>query len=729
MRTTTIGISGVLALSACLNAQAGVEVLGAAVPLSMVGDVNGDGVANADDAAIVQLNLNRPGGRAQGDVDGNGLVNANDLTLVTKNTDRSLPNAYFGKIADTAVAIPGGTGTFSQANSAVLDRSGNVGFMGSGSSNYGLYRWSSGATSKVADNATPVPSGTGNFRFFGLPSLSAGKLAFQGLGQGQSGLYSYSSGALTTVVNQNTPRPEGGNFTALGDAAVWNGSLSFVGLYGDARTAYSVAGGNALVPIASTATPIPNGKGTFLGIANPVSDGTNSFFIGTAIGQFGIYKKSGNTFTTLVDENTHIAGTDIKLTSLANLSVDGNNVSFTGTFGSAQGIFALGSSGGLKKVVDTSMDVPGGAGHFINFGVSSVGANSVAFVGIDQSNHSGIYAWINGELTRVIDNSISLGGKVISSLDMTRTAVAGNKIVFEADFTDGTSGIFSAAMIPTRLPGDINNDGKVNGADLAILQRNLGHAGNRAMGDLNGDGVVDFKDFQTIERNFGRGGPAPLLGDADGDGRVTKNDVRIVLANMGKFGGIPQGDANNDGRIDFADFQTVERNFGKSALAGDVNGDGKVDNADLKAFIADKAALVAVGDFNYNGKVDFSDYQLIEQNFGKATSAGDINGDGKVDNADLRAFLANYGRSNLITQGDTNGDGVLDASDFQAIELDYGRNLATIFEPFGPLNLGAVGDEAVAAATVGNVPEPTGMGVTVLAVGLLALRRRRGCDD
>src|SRR6266566_5555562 len=115
---------------------------------------------------------------------------------------------------------------------------------------------------------------------------------------------------------------------------------------------------------------------------------------------------------------------------------------------------------------------------FSLFDTVSDGGSSAAFVGYDAGSHPGLYAWINGELNRVIDSSVMLNGKMISGLHITHNAVVGNKIAFSADFTDGTSGIFSAALLPTRLPGDINNDGTVNSKDFAILQQAVGRTGS-----------------------------------------------------------------------------------------------------------------------------------------------------------------------------------------------------------------------------------------------------------
>jgi len=183
--STNQWVLGVVSVCLAGSALGAPQVYGTLVPTTMIGDANGDGIANAKDLTIVQQNLNKPGGRAQGDFDGNGLVNAADLTLLNNNFQRRAPDAYFGKVLDTTTAIPSGTGTFKQLNTPVVDRFGNVGFLGIGTANYGIYRWSAGALAKVADNATVIPSGTGVFTNFGQPSISSGKLGFQGTGTNQ----------------------------------------------------------------------------------------------------------------------------------------------------------------------------------------------------------------------------------------------------------------------------------------------------------------------------------------------------------------------------------------------------------------------------------------------------------------------------------------------------------------------------------------------------------------
>jgi hypothetical protein len=68
------------------------------------------------------------------------------------------------------------------------------------------------------------------------------------------------------------------------------------------------------------------------------------------------------------------------------------------------------------------------------------------------------------------------------------------------DIAMGTSNDSNGDGIPDEcqsLPpsADLNGDGVVNGADLAILLGNWGRAG---IGDLNGDGIVDGADLAIL---------------------------------------------------------------------------------------------------------------------------------------------------------------------------------------------------------------------------------------
>lgn len=63
------------------------------------------------------------------------------------------------------------------------------------------------------------------------------------------------------------------------------------------------------------------------------------------------------------------------------------------------------------------------------------------------------------------------------------------------------------------LPGDVNLDGVINGADFNIIRDHFRQTvTDRSMGDLNGDNVVNFVDYLQWRSNAGPGAGALTLG-------------------------------------------------------------------------------------------------------------------------------------------------------------------------------------------------------------------------
>jgi hypothetical protein len=601
------------------TAQAAPGILGTPISQGVVGDANSDGLTDFRDFQILERNFNKAGTRSQGDFNGNGLVELGDFTLLSSNMGRTRVPVYFGRIADNTSAVPGAGGSFTLFNAPVIDQGGNVAFFGVGMGTHGIYRWTGGALQKVADNFTPIPSGSGPFVTFGQPTVSAGSLAFQGAGTGQEGIYSFAGGALTKVVNLSTPKPDGGGFANFSDPSLLRSTLTFIGGGGASAGGYAVSGAS-VVSVVNNATPIPEGFGNFSSFDSIVGDGASYWFVGSGMNQVGIYRKTGITTSVVLNQSTQIPGTSGKFTTIGNLSLDGNNLAFYGVQGMVRGIYGV-IDGVPTRLVSTNNMVPGGSGRFTQFGTSAIGGSSIAFVGFDRQMNPGIYAWVNGELIRVIDNGITLGGKVITGFNLSRDAVIGNKLTFEAEFADKTVGVYSATLVPTPIAGDATGDGRTDGSDFFVIRQNFGRSGaSRGQGDLNGDSKVDFKDFQIVERNQGRLGAVAQPGDADGDGRVSSDDFAVIYANFGKYGTLAQGDFTGDGRVDFRDYQILEEAFnanGNAALIADANNDRIVDSKDFDALWANfgKTGAKAQGDFTGDGKVDFKDFQLLEQAF------------------------------------------------------------------------------------------------------------------
>ena len=83
----------------------------------------------------------------------------------------------------------------------------------------------------------------------------------------------------------------------------------------------------------------------------------------------------------------------------------------------------------------------------------------------------------------------------------------------EARFTGVSHLSTVAAFRPTAVQGDVNGDGVVNCADLAIVRaafgKRTGQSGFDARADLNGNGVVDAQDLATVARRLPTGTVCP----------------------------------------------------------------------------------------------------------------------------------------------------------------------------------------------------------------------------
>lgn len=87
-----------------------------------------------------------------------------------------------------------------------------------------------------------------------------------------------------------------------------------------------------------------------------------------------------------------------------------------------------------------------------------------------------------------------------------------NNFFLPLDPNSGSGGVTVLYSGP-EVPGDVNGDGVVNCADLAIVKAAfgtmLGEAGYDARADVNGDGVVNVLDLATVARALPAGTTCP----------------------------------------------------------------------------------------------------------------------------------------------------------------------------------------------------------------------------
>ncbi len=117
--------------------------------------------------------------------------------------------------------------------------------------------------------------------------------------------------------------------------------------------------------------------------------------------------------------------------------------------------------------------------------------------------------------------------------------------------------------------GDFNGDGWINTHDLDLLTRAI-HAGSTdLLYDLNDDGLVNHTDLtievtQLVDTTLGRG-TGTLFGDVNLNGSVDAADLALFAANFGVLGdwGWSKGDFTGDSFIDAGDLAILAGNFGQ----------------------------------------------------------------------------------------------------------------------------------------------------------------------
>lgn len=127
------------------------------------------------------------------------------------------------------------------------------------------------------------------------------------------------------------------------------------------------------------------------------------------------------------------------------------------------------------------------------------------------------------------------------------------------------------------------------------------------------------------------------------------------------------------------------------------------------------------------GSADFFEYEL--KAVARRRPFADFTQDDAVDNADLAKWSSRFGLKatalDALVQGDANEDGVSDGADF----LEWQRQAGEVAPALASLD--AMVDAALATlavngtASLAAVPEPGSLGLLVIGIGCIVLRRRQ----
>jgi hypothetical protein len=178
--------------------------------------------------------------------------------------------------------------------------------------------------------------------------------------------------------------------------------------------------------------------------------------------------------------STAIPNATGNFTSFKSLSLDptdASNLALVGSGTNVAGVYASIAGGPLARIADTSMQFPGSASTFADFGAVSIDPGDVAFLAFGNSGEKGIFADVAGQLKDVVNVEDTINGKLIADLDFGpfgfSEASGTPKVTYRATFSDGSSSILTATLTQP-IPGDFNSDGVVNAADYTAWRKGLG---------------------------------------------------------------------------------------------------------------------------------------------------------------------------------------------------------------------------------------------------------------
>ncbi len=427
----------------------------------------------------------------------------------------------FTKVADTDTPIPGGVGTFTSfgvLNTTAISE-GNVTFIGLGDQQDGVYFWSNGVLSVVADVNTPIPGGTGNFgaplnNGFNRPTIDGEDVAFGGASQtvAQRGVYTRVDGVLDVVADKTT-MPVGASFpfSTLGSASLDDGNISFWAFVPDFPILEGLYFGNpsGITKIADETTFIPGGGGRFEGF-NPNShhrNGTVVFYGLDSAFNSGLYRWVGGVLSVIANRFTPIpGGTGNFDFFLEQVSHDGSNIAFRGNDSTLlnPGIY-MNDCGGLRAVVDTSTPVPCANGMFEGIGEFASQGGRTVFTG-SGGGSSGLYMVDGNRVIKVLEALDRLDGKKIQSIRVGPDSMDGDQAVFLAFFTDDSQGVYVVDLTTSGVcnPNDVDDDNDRDLVDFGAFQACATQSGQPfdagcEIFDNDGDGDVDLFDFPPFE--------------------------------------------------------------------------------------------------------------------------------------------------------------------------------------------------------------------------------------
>lgn len=315
---------------------------------------------------------------------------------------------------------------------------------------------------KVIDEATPVPGGTGTFAEFWPPSFDGESVAFSSKGTGgEGGIYKARPGSVDVVADKGTPipgTPPGVLFTNFGVyPSIDQGQVAFTGTTKNFPLGGIYLGsGESLGIVVDVNTPIPGGSGNnfwFGWTSEPILEGGQVAFKGghSIYGDPGIYLWDGTSVNIVANRNTPVPGGAGNFTDFQwhnKPALDRGRVAFIGYDSSTFNGVYLSDGGNLGLIANSSTEIPAKPGaDFSNFLHVSLDSRQVAFVGADWPiAPNGVYTNFGGSLNKVADDATEMPGFGVGMKSFSVSADRGN-IGFVGYWWDNMGAYFDGLFV------------------------------------------------------------------------------------------------------------------------------------------------------------------------------------------------------------------------------------------------------------------------------------------
>jgi hypothetical protein len=407
-----------------------------------------------------------------------------------------------------------------------VNSSGAVSLQGESSAHttslYQSYLYTGGSNSPVSD-IFPLFSSYASITF-GCPMNASGQMAVVGIGGGYGYLYSGGTNGTVTAYQNGTDDTAS---LAVNNAGMEGGY--FVSSAGNAPWFPYVYSGGSVYALNRPASDVFDFDGAGIVALNTAGQavGFSTPYAATVDATVWSYTISGGSVTsqTATDINSQVTAQfpTAETSTLVAINSSGNAVGqWCATSTSS---IALGNEGGafldnVNRSTVTSL------GRLL-VGLKN-GENSNWGSGLDQSIND------SGEVVGCIVNTANTGGGGTNTLSGYDAAIWKNGTVTDLNtlYAPALAGTGFTLDNATAIDdnGDIagyGHDASGNVEQAFLLQALL-------PGDANEDGRVDVNDLTIVLTNFGQTGTTWSQGEFTGDGKVDVNDLTIVLAHYGQ---------------------------------------------------------------------------------------------------------------------------------------------------------------------------------------------------